>query len=81
MFLQSDASSDDSADLHKNSGGTTKSSWNKKQLRCVKRLKVKSGLTYKVRDARCLGMLRVPFGAALMEAAAQIRAVLCCVCM
>ncbi|KAK2539057.1 Fancm [Columba guinea] len=47
LLNMSDASSDDSADLHKNSGGTTKSSWNKKQLRRVKRLKVKSGFTYK----------------------------------
>ncbi|PKK20792.1 Fanconi anemia, complementation group M [Columba livia] len=39
LLNMSDASSDDSADLHKNSGGTTKSSWSKKQLRRVKRLK------------------------------------------
>ncbi|XP_064919069.1 Fanconi anemia group M protein isoform X3 [Columba livia] len=47
LLNMSDASSDDSADLHKNSGGTTKSSWSKKQLRRVKRLKVKSGFTYR----------------------------------
>ncbi|OPJ90118.1 Fanconi anemia group M protein isoform A [Patagioenas fasciata monilis] len=43
----SDTSSDDSAGVHKNSSGTTKSSWSKKQLRCVKRQKVKSGFTPK----------------------------------
>lgn len=76
-------SSDDSVDFHKDSSRTAKSSsaaWNKNRLRSAKRQKVKSSFTYKVRDARCLSMLKVTFGAVPMEAAVQITAVLCRVC-
>lgn len=77
MFLQSDASSDDSLDFHKSSRTTKSSSaaWNKPQPRRTKQQKVKRAFTHKVRGVT---RLFVRWRSCAEQRALELRCGHCC---